>query len=63
VELDDGVLIVKRIHVDYDLQLDPGEAEAAERAHRLHVDHCPVAQTIIGCVDITTALHAVPIEA
>lgn len=61
--MEGGILIVKRIHVDYDLQLDPDKMEAAVRAHRLHVDHCPVAQTIIDCVDITTALHTTPIGA
>jgi uncharacterized OsmC-like protein len=30
--------------------------EAAERAHHIHQDYCPVARTIRGCVDISTEL-------
>ncbi|MFV2044234.1 MAG: OsmC family protein [Anaerolineales bacterium] len=59
VELDDKILVVKRIHVKYTLKLDPEKREAAERAHELHARYCPVARTIRNCVDITTSLEMV----
>ena len=52
-----GVLIIRAVHVDYHLRLDPAKREAAERAHRLHAERCPVARTLQGCVRITTSLH------
>jgi len=48
--------VVRRIHVRYRLRLRPEQRAAAERAHDVHADHCPVYRTIGGCVDITTSL-------
>jgi organic hydroperoxide reductase OsmC/OhrA len=57
VEAVDGVLIVKRIRVGYTLKVSTEKRETAERVHGFHVSKCPVAQTIGGCVDISTALR------
>lgn len=38
------------------LKLKPGQRETAERVHGYHVDFCPVARTIKGCVEISTEL-------
>ena len=51
--------MVRRIHVTYQLKLDPQQRDVAERVHGFHADYCPVAQTIKGCVDITTSLEMV----
>jgi uncharacterized OsmC-like protein len=51
------VLVVRRIHVTYHLKLAHDKREAAERAHRVHADSCPVARTIGDCVSITTTLE------
>jgi len=56
VESEDRVLVIKRIHVRYRLRLRPDQREAAERAHAAHQQHCPVARTLGGCVQITTEL-------
>jgi uncharacterized OsmC-like protein len=50
------VLVIKRIHVIYHLKLKPEQRETAERAHGFHIDKCPVARTLMGCVDISTEL-------
>jgi uncharacterized OsmC-like protein len=57
IEKDDKVLIIKRIHVAYHLKTAPENRETVERVHDFHADYCPVAQTIKGCVDITTSLE------
>ncbi|MGH9244887.1 MAG: OsmC family protein [Acidimicrobiales bacterium] len=60
VEVDDKVLVIKRIHVRYELRAPPDADRAAiERAHRAHVARCPVARTIGGGVEITTELHVI----
>ena len=56
VEADGKVLIVRRIHVEYHLKMDPEKSAEAERAYQVHADNCPVARTIRDCVDITTSL-------
>jgi len=56
IEKDERVLVIKRIHVRYHLKLRPDQREAAERAHTMHVNFCPVARSIGGCIQITTEL-------
>jgi organic hydroperoxide reductase OsmC/OhrA len=51
------VLIIKRIHVTYRLRLEAEKRDAAERAHGIHADFCPVARSIRGCIDISTSLE------
>ncbi|GBC76542.1 hypothetical protein HRbin08_00004 [bacterium HR08] len=57
MEADGRVLVVRRIHVTYHLRLRPDKREAALRAYERHVEYCPVARTIGGCVTITTSLE------
>lgn len=58
IEKEGNVLVIKRIHVVYKLKLsDPDKREAAERAHRVHADSCPVYRSIYKAIDITTELQ------
>jgi uncharacterized OsmC-like protein len=60
VILQDKVLVIKSIHVRYHLAGCPDDKrEAAERSHTFHASRCPVAKSIGGCIDITTALEFV----
>ena len=57
MDLDEKVLVIRRIRVRYVLRDCPEDKrEAAERAHTFHAQRCPVARTIGGCVDIATEL-------
>lgn len=56
VETEDRVLVIKRIHVRYRLRLRRDQRDAAERAHAVHQQSCPVARTLGGCIRITTEL-------
>jgi uncharacterized OsmC-like protein len=51
------VLVIKRVRVRYRLRLDPAKRETAERVHSVHMEACPVARTLRGCMEITTALE------
>lgn len=58
IEVEDRVLVVKRIHVTYHLAGVPEEKrEAALRAHEFHAPRCPIARSISGSIDISTELH------
>ena len=49
---DDGVLRIERIRVRYEITVPAGREPAARRALERHVDGCPVAQTLLPCVEI-----------
>ena len=54
---DDGILLIRRIHVSYRLIVDEDKAEAAERAHGLHKGGCAVSRSLEKAIDITTDLN------
>lgn len=57
VELDEKVLLIRRIRVRYTLAGCPDDKrEAAERAHQFHAARCPVARSIEAAIPITTEL-------
>ena len=57
VELDNKVLVVKRIHVTYEgLSVDEQDREKVDRVLAVHADACPIARSLKGAIDITTAL-------
>lgn len=60
IESEDGVLVLKRIHVVYTLALDPGaDRDAVQRAFERHMPYCPVYRSIGSAIGITTALELV----
>lgn len=57
VEKDEGVLVIRRIHVRYRLQVPAVKEEAARRAYDVHPPFCPVYRTLSGCIEVTTELE------
>ena len=58
VELENNVLVLRRIHVQYRLTGCPAERRtAAQRAFDIHQSHCPVAVSIGGSIQITTSIE------
>jgi uncharacterized OsmC-like protein len=53
------VLVIKRIHVTYHLTAPADKREAAERAHDVHANACPVYRSIYKAIDVTTELDLV----
>jgi uncharacterized OsmC-like protein len=57
VELEQNVLVIKRIHVVYKLGVAAdAPRETIERVHGIHKDGCPVYRSIHRAIDITTEL-------
>jgi uncharacterized OsmC-like protein len=54
VEKEDGVLVIKRIHVRYNLRADEEHRDTIDRVLRVHQDKCPVYRTVHQCIAITT---------
>ena len=59
METEDGVLVIRRIHVQFTLQVADGDREKAQRVHGFYARACPVYRSIGGCIDITTAVEMV----
>ena len=59
IELEERVLVIKRIHVRYKLHAAEDQRETAEHAYRIHVDRCPLARSLRGSIEITTSLDFV----
>jgi len=60
VELEGSVLVLKRIHVRMELRASAGQREAAERAHGVYADSCPVYRSLKAAIAITTELDFKP---
>ena len=57
VEVEEGVLILKRIHVVLTLKdAAADKQDAAERAHAVFKEKCPVYRSLHRAIDITTEL-------
>ena len=55
---EDGVLVIRRIHVRYRLLVDDASMEdTARRAHDVHHGKCPVYRTVSDSIDISTELE------
>ncbi|MFQ5679219.1 MAG: OsmC family protein [Gemmatimonadota bacterium] len=48
----DGTLKIDRIRVRYEIRIPSGTREATERALEVHASNCPVARTLMPCVQI-----------
>ena len=60
VEVEEGVLVLKRIHVVLTLKdVPPEKVEAARRAHDAFKTKCPVYRSLHRSIDITTELNIV----
>ena len=56
IEKDSKVLIIRRIHVVYQLKLKPEQRDTAQKVHGFHADFCPVARSIKGSIEVSTEL-------
>jgi organic hydroperoxide reductase OsmC/OhrA len=57
IEKDGKVLVIRRIHVIYQLKLKPEQQATAQKVHGFHADFCPVARSIKGSIDVSTELN------
>lgn len=54
VEKEDGVLVIRRIHVAYRLKAGEEDRQTVERVHGFHRERCPVYRSIHTAIEITT---------
>ncbi len=56
IEEEDGVLVIRRIHVRLLLKAPEEDRATAERVHGVFANHCPVYRSLKGAIAITTEL-------
>jgi len=61
IELDDNVLVIRRIHVRLKLKADDAHHETAQRVHGFFAEKCPVYRTLRDAIAITTELIFEPL--
>lgn len=59
---DDDVLVIRSVHVTYHLKAAEEHRPVCERVLNFHARHCPVARTLLPCVEISTELVMEPPE-
>jgi uncharacterized OsmC-like protein len=57
IELEENVLVIRRIHVTYHLTAPPGAREVVERVHGIHAMICPIYRSLYRAIDITTEVR------
>ena len=53
---DDGVLVIKKIHVVHTLRAAESDRPTAERVHSIYSDHCPLYRSVKPAITVTSAL-------
>ena len=56
VELEDNVLVIKRILVKYTILAEEKDKKTIERVHKIHKDYCAVYKSVCKSIDISTEL-------
>ena len=54
IELEDHVLVIRRIHVTYRLAAPAAARDVVERVHAIHAMSCPIYRSLHKAIDITT---------
>jgi uncharacterized OsmC-like protein len=60
VETEDGVLVIRRIHVAMRLTAPEDVRETVERAHRIYAMRCPLYRTLHNAIQLTSSFEIVP---
>jgi uncharacterized OsmC-like protein len=61
IESEDGVLIIRRIHVDMKLRAPEEARETVERVHGFFAQKCPVFRSLSPGIQITSSYTLLPV--
>ena len=63
VEQEDGVLVIRRIHVAMRLVAPEQARETVERTHGIYAMRCPLYRTLHNAIELTSSFELVPAQA
>ncbi len=55
VESEDGVLVIRRIHVEFTVRAAEDARVVVDRVHGVYVDRCPVYRSLRSAIQITSS--------
>src|SRR5438128_2311348 len=55
IEAEDGVLVIRRIHVHMQLQADPALRDTVERVHGVYAMRCPLYRTLHQAIALSSS--------
>lgn len=61
VEKEDGVLVIRRIHVALRLTAPEEVREAVERVHEMYAMRCPLYRTLHTAIQLTSSYTLMPV--
>jgi len=61
IELEDNVLVIRRIHVRLKLKVDESQRETVNRVYGFFADRCPIYRSLKAAIQITTELVFEPL--
>jgi uncharacterized OsmC-like protein len=59
VETEDGVLVIRRIHVAMRLVAPEANRETVDRTHAIYPKHCPLYRTLHKAIQLTSSFELV----
>jgi uncharacterized OsmC-like protein len=59
VEAEDGVLVIRRIHVSFTLEASGGTREIVDRVHGMYAMRCPLYRTLHTAIALTSSVQVV----
>jgi uncharacterized OsmC-like protein len=60
VENEDGVLVIRRIHVELTIRASEEQRQTVERVHGFYAAKCPVYRSLQAAIQITSSFVLVP---
>ena len=60
VETEEGVLVIRRIHIAFTLRAPESVRETVERVHGIFANKCPLYRTLHAVIQITSSYTLVP---
>jgi uncharacterized OsmC-like protein len=60
IELEDNVLVIRRIHVRLKLKAEESHWETANRVHGIFAEKCPIYRSLKAAIAMTTELFFEP---
>ena len=55
IETEDGVLVIRRIHVDFKLRAPEDARDTVDRVHGFFANKCPVFRSLQAAIQITSS--------
>ena len=59
IETEEGVLVIRRVHVHMKLKVLPGSRETIEHVFGMYADRCPLYRTLKPAIAITSSYELV----